>query len=126
MKHLKTYESFEVDWNPISLNKFISDSGLVMEDIEDIFLEYSDLGYLVSFSPNKEGGTVSGIIVDVTGDFSEKKSEPFGSETIEMISRIKNNSERLGLHLEHYPERLNDFSRNGIRKGTIRFYLVKK
>jgi hypothetical protein len=123
MRYLKTYESFEVVWNQISVNKFISDCGLVMEDIEDIFLEYSDLGYLISIMPNKEGGTVSGIIVDVTGDFSERRIDPFGPETNRMINQVKNNTERLGLKLDHYPERLNDVQRNGIWKLTMRFYL---
>jgi hypothetical protein len=129
MKHLKTYESFEVVL-PKSTNEIISSYGLTMEDIEDLFLEFSDMGYNVRMMPSL-GMNIGKdtLIVDVTGELersSKTSIDPFPPEISSLVRRVIRNSTGLGLYLVESPNRMNNMRQGGKWTGTIRFTFKKR
>ena len=129
MKHLKTYESFEVVL-PKSTNEIISSYGLTMEDIEDLFLEFSDMGYNVRMMPSL-GMNIGKdlLIVDVTGELertSKTSIDPFPPETSSMVRKVIRESTRMGIYLVESPERLNNVRVAGKWTGCIRFIFKKR
>jgi len=129
MKHLKTYESFEVVL-PKTTNEIISSFGLTMEDIEDLFLEFSDEGYSVRLMPSlglNIGKDV--LIVDVVGEFknsSKTSIDPFHPETSSMVRKVIRKSSKMGIYLVESPERLNNVRVAGKWSGCIRFIFKKR
>ena len=129
MKHLKTYESFEVVMTK-STNEIINNYGLTMEDIEDLFLEFSDMGYNVRMMPSL--GLNIGkdtLIVDVTGELersSKTSIDPFPPEISSSVRQVIRNSTRLGLYLVESPNRMNNMRQGGKWTGTIRFTFRKQ
>jgi hypothetical protein len=126
MKRLKTYESFEVPM-PEDTNEIISSYGLAMEDIEELFLEFSDMGYIVKIMPNSGLGPYgvdksAGLMIDVHGD----KDSLDISEISSLVANVESNTTRLGLYLDESPRRLNNFRQGGKWTSTIRFILKKK
>ena len=129
MKHLKTYESFEVVL-PKTTNEIISSFGLTMEDIEDLFLEFSDMGYNVRMMPSL-GMNIGKdtLIVDVTGELersSKTSIDPFPTEISSLVRRVIRNSTGLGLYLVESPNRMNNMRQGGKWTGTIRFTFKKR
>ena len=129
MKYLKTYESFEVVL-PKSTNEIISSYGLTMEDIEDLFLEFSDMGYNVRMMPSL-GMNIGKdlLIVDVTGELertSKTSIDPFPPEISSLVRRVIRNSTGLGLYLVESPNRMNNMRQGGKWTGTIRFTFRKR
>ena len=133
MKRLKTYESFEVVM-PKGTNEIISSYGLTMDDIEELFLEFSDMGYRVVMMPSLPNRNPSGIIsdtliVDVTGELersSKTSIDPFPPEISPLVRQVIRNSTRLGLYLVESPNRMNNMRQGGKWTGTIRFTFKKR
>ena len=126
MKHLKTYESFEVVM-PKGTNEIISNYGLTMDDIEELFLEFSDEGYNVRLMPNVFGKDT--LIVDVVGELensSKTSIDPFPLEISSLVRRVIRNSTMLGLYLVESPSRMNNMRQGGKWTGTIRFTFKKR
>ncbi len=128
MKRLKTYESFEVVMTK-STNELINSYGLTMDDIEELFLEFSDMGYNVRIMPTTAAMPKTGLIVDVIGEFensSKTSIDPFAPEISSLVRRVIRNSTRLGLYLVESPSRLNNMRQGGKWTGTIRFTFKKR
>lgn len=129
MKHLKTYESFEVVM-PKGTNEIINSFGLTMEDIEDLFLEFSDMGYNVIMMPSLGLNNDKDIlIVDVVGEFknsSKTSIDPFHPETSSMVRKVIRESSKMGIYLVKSPERLNNVRVAGKWSGCIRFIFKKR
>lgn len=133
MKRLKTYESFEVVM-PRGTNEIISSYGLTMEDIEDLFIEFSDEGYNVRMMPSLgmnigNESEKTGLIVDVIGEFensSKTSIDPFAPETSLMVRKVIRESTKLGLYLVESPSRMNNMRQGGKWTGTIRFTFKKR
>lgn len=126
MKHLKTYESFEVVM-PKGTNEIISNYGLTMDDIEELFLEFSDEGYNVRLMPNVFGKDT--LIVDVVGELensSKTSIDPFPLEISSLVRRVIRNSTMLGLYLVESPSRMNNMRQGGKWTGAIRFTFKKR
>ncbi len=129
MKHLKTYESFEVVM-PKGTNEIINSFGLTMDDIEELFLEFSDMGYNVRLMPSL--GLNIGkdtLIVDVVGELeksSKTSMDPFPPEISSLVRRVIRNSTGLGLYLVESPNRMNNMRQGGKWTGTIRFTFKKR
>ena len=126
MKNLKTYESFEVVM-PKGTNEIISNYGLTMDDIEELFLEFSDMGYNVRLMPNLFGKHT--LIVDVVGELensSKTSIDPFPPEISSLVRRVIRNSTRLGLYLVESPSRMNNVRQGGKWTGAIRFTFKKR
>jgi hypothetical protein len=125
----KTNESFEVVL-PKSTNEIINNYGLTMEDIEDLFLEFSDMGYNIRMMPSL--GLNIGkdtLIVDVTGELessSKTSIDPFPPEISSLVRRVIRNSTGLGLYLVESPNRMNNMRQGGKWTGTIRFTFKKR
>ena len=128
MKHLKTYESFEVVM-PKGTNEIISSYGLTMDDIEELFLEFSDMGYNVRMMPTTAAMPKTGLIVDVIGEFensSKTSIDPFPPEISLMVRKVIRESTKLGLYLVESPNRMNNMRQGGKWTGTIRFTFKKR
>jgi len=133
MKRLKTYESFEVVM-PKGTNEIISSYGLTMDDIEELFLEFSDMGYNVRLMPSLginigNESEKTGLIVDVIGELersSKTSIDPFPPEISPLVRRVIRNSTGLGLYLVESPNRMNNMRQGGKWTGTIRFTFKKR
>jgi len=133
MKRLKTYESFEVVM-PKGTNEIISSYGLTMDDIEELFLEFSDMGYNVRMMPSLginigNESEKTGLIVDVIGELersSKTSIDPFPPEISSLVRRVIRNSTGLGLYLVESPNRMNNMRQGGKWTGTIRFTFKKR
>ena len=128
MKHLKTYESFEVVMSK-GTNEIISSYGLTMDDIEELFLEFSDMGYNVRIMPTTAAMPKTGLIVDVIGELersSKTSIDPFPPEISLMVRKVIRESTKLGLYLVESPNRMNNMRQGGKWTGTIRFTFKKR
>ena len=102
MKHLKTYESFEVVMTK-GTNELINSYGLTMDDIEELFLEFSDMGYHIKMLPGFVGTTQ--LYVDIL-DVGKKSYEP---EFSELTRKVIRESTKLGLYMVESPKRITQF-----------------
>ena len=128
MKYLKTYESFEVVM-PKGTNEIINSYGLTMDDIEELFLEFSDMGYNVRIMPTTAAMPKTGLIVDVIGELersSKTSIDPFPPETLSMVRKVMRESTKMGIYLVESPERLNNVRVSGKWTGCIRFIFKKR
>jgi hypothetical protein len=128
MRYLKTYEGFEVIL-PISTNKIISTYGLIMDDIEELFLKFSDMGYLIRIMPTTAVISETGLFVDIIGNFPQSKKnsiDPYSPEISLMLKTIMRNAAKLGLYVAESPKKLNDTKNDGGWSGTIRFRFKKR
>lgn len=100
MKYLKLFESFDVVM-PEEANSIVSEWGLTMDDIEELFLEFSDMGYDIQIMPYSQlsmsGKSVKKkeLIVHIKG-LSEDES--YSPEISGMFRQIIRGSNRLGLY----------------------------
>ena len=119
-------ESFEVVM-PKGTNEIINNYGLTMDDIEELFLEFSDMGYNVRLMPNLFGKDT--LIVDVVGELensSKTSIDPFPLEISSLVRRVIRNSTMLGLYLVESPSRMNNVRQGGKWTGAIRFTFKKR
>lgn len=113
MKYIKIFESFEV-LLPERVNKALDEFGLAMDDIEELFLEFSDMGYIVKIQPQRlwrrnlplpdlidKRKNFYLLMVDVMG-IAEISQEP---EINTLIKNVIKESKKLGLYLEDPPSR---------------------
>jgi hypothetical protein len=113
MKYIKIFESFEV-LLPERVNKALDEFGLTMDDIEELFLEFSDMGYIVKIQPQRlwrrnlplpdlidKRKNFYLLMVDVMG-IAEISQEP---EINTLIKNVIKKSKKLGLYLEDPPSR---------------------
>ena len=100
MKYLKLFESFDVVM-PEETKNIVSEWGLTMDDIEELFLEFSDMGYDIQIMPYSQlsmsGKSVKKkeLIVYIKG-LSEDES--YSPEISGMLRQIIRSSNRLGLY----------------------------
>ena len=121
-------ESFEVVMTK-STNEIISRYGLTMDDIEELFLEFSDDGYSVRIMPATAALIKTGLVVDVMGEFPESNKnsiDPFAPEIMTLVRRVIRNSTGLGLFLVESPKKLNIVRVKNKWTGTIRFIFKKR
>jgi hypothetical protein len=121
-------ESFEVVMTK-STNEIISSYGLTMDDIEELFLEFSDDGYSVRIMPATAALLKTGLVVDVMGEFPESNKNsihPFAPEIMTLVRRVIRNSTGLGLSLVESPKKLNNVRVKNKWTGTIRFIFKKR
>jgi len=121
-------ESFEVVMTK-STNEIISSYGLTMDDIEELFLEFSDDGYSVRIMPATAALLKTGLVVDVMGEFPESNKNsihPFAPEIMTLVRRVIRNSTGLGLYLVESPKKLNIVRVKNKWTGTIRFIFKKR
>ena len=108
MKYLKLFESFDVVM-PEETNSIVSEWGLTMDDIEELFLEFSDMGYDIQIMPYSQlsmsGKSVKKkeLIVHIKG-LSEDES--YSPEISGMLRQIIRSSNRLGLYTIDSPGRV--------------------
>jgi hypothetical protein len=102
-KHTKTdviTESFEMKLGTMYiLNKY----GLTKDDIEELFLEFSDMGYHIKMLPGLL--RTNQLYVDIL-DVGKKSYEP---EFSELIRKVIRESTKLGLYMVESPKRVTQF-----------------
>ena len=92
MKYLKLFETFDVVM-PEKAKNIVSEWGLTMDDIEELFLEFSDMGYDIQINPYILRG--NRLAVNIRG-LSEDES--YSPEISRMFRQIIRRSNELGLH----------------------------
>ena len=93
-------ESFEMKLGTMDiLNKY----GLTKDDIEELFLEFSDMGYHIKMLPGFVGTTQ--LYVDIL-DIGKKSYEP---EFSDLIRKVMRESTKLGLYMVESPKRVTQF-----------------
>jgi hypothetical protein len=93
-------ESFEMKLGTMDiLNKY----GLTKDDIEELFLEFSDMGYHIKMLPGFVGTTQ--LYVDIL-DIGKKSYEP---EFSDLIRKVMRESTKLGLYMVELPKRVTQF-----------------
>ena len=108
MKYLKLFESFDVVM-PEEAKNVVSEWGLTTDDIEELFLEFSDMGYDIQIMPYSQlsmsGKSVKKkeLIVYIKG-LSEDES--YSPEISGMLRQIIRSSNRLGLYTIDSPGRV--------------------
>jgi len=115
MKHLKLFETFEID---MGASEVASKFGLSIEDIEDLFIDFSDMGYKVKIMKTthdwmKEKDV---LMVDVKG-VGDKRYD----ELKTLIEQITRDAEQLGLKLVEKPRSVNLI----MKKSDLRFQFRK-
>ena len=124
-KHTKTdvfTESFEMKLGTMDiLNKY----GLTKDDIEELFLEFSDMGYHIKMLPEsisiptgafRYRNEYNGLIVFVEG-LGAKSHQPKISS---LIRKVIKNCEKLGLIMVEPPKRVTQFMRPSNVKFTFK------
>jgi hypothetical protein len=102
MKYLKLFESFEIG---MGVHNIVNDFGLVMEDIEDLFIDFSDMGYDVRIiTRTLDIGDV--LIVDIKGLGNRRR----GNEINLLNQKIIRASEKLGLNMVEPPKWITQFA----------------
>jgi len=101
MKHIKLFETFEIDMGARDL---VSKFGLLIEDIEDLFIDFSDMGYTVKImkTTNDWMKDKDVLMVDVKG-VGDKRYE----ELKTLIEQITRDAQKLGLKLVEKPRWVN-------------------
>jgi hypothetical protein len=107
MKHLKLFESFYYVHNEL-LDSLLSKWNVNLEDLEDVFIWFSDMGYTVQIRPNWSG--------DISDKTTAKKciyvtifdiNDLNGKEVIEEIGKVIRGLTNLGLYSDS-PTRYED------------------
>jgi len=116
MKHLKLFESFEIG---MGAHNVASDFGLTIEDIEDLFIEFSDMGYTVKIMKStaiylKKKDI---LLVDIKG-IGDKKLDP---EFKRIKEKVISDAKKLGLNMLENPKWENQF----MKKSDLRFTFNK-
>jgi hypothetical protein len=100
MKHLKQFESFYYVQNEL-LDTLLSKWNVDLEDLEDLFIWFSDMGYTVQIRPNWSG--------DISDKTTAKKciyvtifdiDDLNGKEVMEEIRKVIRGLTNLGLYSE--------------------------
>ena len=117
-------ESFEMKLGTMDiLNKY----GLTKDDIEELFLDFSDMGYHIKMLPEsisiptgafRYRNEYNGLIVFVEG-LGAKSHEP---EISSLIRKVIKNSEKLGLNMVESPKRVTQF----MRPSNVKFTFNKR
>lgn len=108
MKYLKLFESFDVVM-PKEINSIVSEWGLTIDDIEELFLEFSDMGYDIRIMPysklSMSGRSINQkkLMVDING---LTENESYSPEISEMLRQIIRRSNKLGLYTIDSPNRI--------------------
>jgi hypothetical protein len=118
----KRNESFEMKLGTMDiLNKY----GLTKDDIEELFLDFSDMGYHIKMLPEsisiptgafRYRNEYNGLIVFVEG-LGAKSHQP---EISSLIRKVIKNCEKLGLIMDEPPKRVTQFMRPSNVKFTFK------
>jgi hypothetical protein len=107
MKHLKLFESFYYVQNEL-LDSLLSKWNVNLEDLEDVFIWFSDMGYTVQIRPNWFGHisdktTAKKCIYVTIFDINDLN----GKEVMEEIGKVIRGLTNLGLYSDS-PTRYED------------------